>query len=73
MAVGKSGAKQKKMPRGTPTGNKRVSAGPIENLAAQKSLMENFRPGDAKRKSQTVPPPIPPQPFAAPVGERNLV
>ena len=70
--VGKSGS-QKKVPNGSALATKRMSPGPIEDLAAQKRLMEEFRPGDAKLKSQPVPTPIPPQPFAAPVGERNRV
>jgi hypothetical protein len=64
--------KSKRVMKSSPTGNRRVSAGPIENVGLQ-NTMRNQRNDSAKLKNQPVPPPIPPQPFAPPVGKPNPV
>lgn len=62
----------KRVMKSSPVANHRVSGGPIEDLGAQNTL-RNFRGDSAKRKNQPVPPPLPPQPFAAPVGKPNKI
>lgn len=69
--MSKSGAKPRKLPKGLPTATKRMSAGPIEDLAAQNQIAASRTSAKKQVKgTQPTPPQIPPQPFAPKVGER---